>query len=240
MNVLAPFIESDVLADSGQLLAERLATDVAGMLRAAIVSRGRATLVVSGGSTPKPFFQALSRLELDWSSVAVTLADERWVDVDHDDSNERFVRRHLLVNAAADATFVSLKNAHGSAHDGRDQCDSVLAQLQWPVDVLVLGMGTDGHTASLFPSSPGLAAALAVDNPQRCVALDPPGFAIGRMSLTLAALLDSRHLLLHITGENKRNVLAGGLGNSDTLALPVLALMRSEHRPCVYWAPDAE
>ena len=237
--MLTPFIDSDVLAESPQVLAERLAADVADSLRSAIDQRGRATLVVSGGSTPKPFFHALSALALDWSSVCVTLADERWVDIDHDDSNERFVRQHLLVDAAAAATFLSLKNPHASAHEGVEQCESALAQLPWPVDVLVLGMGADGHTASLFPQSPGLDAALAADNPRRCVAIDPPGFPIGRMSLTLAALLDSRHLLLHITGERKREVLADGLENSDTLALPVLALMRSEHRPCVYWAPDA-
>ncbi len=236
---LAPFIESDVLAESQAQLANQLASDVAAFLSDAIESRGHATLVVSGGSTPKPFLQALSVLPLDWPSISVTLADERWVDADHADSNERFVRQHLLSGAAASATFVSLKNEHASAHAGQVMCESALAALPWPVDVVVLGMGTDGHTASLFPNAPGLETALSTGNPDRCMAMDPPGFEIGRMTLTLAALVDCRRLVLHITGERKRKVLAEALANSDTLELPAVTLMRSTHRPCVYWAPDA-
>jgi len=237
--VVAPFVDSDVLTPAPDVLANRLADDVAEILRQAIGQRGSATLVVSGGSTPRPFLQALSGRTLNWSAVTVTLADERWVDADHADSNERFVYQHLLTGEAASATFLPLKNEHSSAHEGRASCEAALAGLNWPVDVVILGMGEDGHTASMFPDSPGLDAARSRDNLNRCMPIDPPGFPIGRMTLTLAALCHCHHLMLHITGERKRDVLADALANSDTLELPVATLMRSVPRPRVYWAPDA-
>jgi 6-phosphogluconolactonase len=237
--VLAPFVDTDVLTESTATLAERLADDVAQILGEAIQSCGVATLVVSGGSTPKPFLEALAQRAIDWSAVTVTLADERWVDSDHKDSNERFVHQHFLTGKASSATFVPLKTAHTSAHEGKDACEAALAKLRWPVDVVVLGMGEDGHTASLFPDSAGLDVALSDTNQHLCMPIDPPGFPIGRMTLTRTALCHSRHLMLHITGERKRNVLLDALANSDTLEYPVATLMRSEPRPRVYWAPDA-
>ena len=138
--------------DSPALVAA-LANQVAGLLRAAIKERGRASLVVSGGATPVPFFAALSAQALDWQQVTITLADERWVDPADPDSNEQLVRRHLLQNRAAAARFVGLKTGAITAVQGEKECGARLALVPRPFDALILGMGNDGHTASLFPQA---------------------------------------------------------------------------------------
>lgn len=141
------------------LLADGLANDVAEQLRAAISARGEATLVVSGGRSPVAFFQNLAKQGLDWSKVTITLADERWVPVEHADSNAGLLKQYLLQGPAAKAKFLSLYSAAANLEDAARQADRLLAELP-AIDVLVLGMGDDGHTASLFPNSPNLSEAL--------------------------------------------------------------------------------
>ncbi|WP_294638727.1 6-phosphogluconolactonase [uncultured Aquabacterium sp.] len=141
-------------------LAANLARFTADRLQAALAERERVLLVLSGGSTPVPFFEALSRLPLDWSRVVVTLADDRWVPLDHADSNARLVRTHLLQGPAAAATFVPVSSEAPTPTDGQPAIEAELAGLPWPAEVTLFGMGGDGHTASLFPQAPELAAAL--------------------------------------------------------------------------------
>ena len=145
-----------VTASDVQALAVQLASDVAAWLQQGVEERGSASLVVSGGSTPAPFFAALSNHKIQWSDVTVTLADERWVAATDELSNEKLIRECLLVNAAASAKFLSLYNGASSPDDGWQQCDDALRTLSAPYDVVVLGMGGDGHTASLFPATQGL------------------------------------------------------------------------------------
>ncbi|MBO5394190.1 MAG: 6-phosphogluconolactonase, partial [Pseudomonas sp.] len=135
------------------LLAEGLATKVAGQLNQAIAEQGVATLVVSGGRSPVAFFQSLIKQPVDWSKVVVSLADERWVPVEHADSNAGLLKKHLLQGPAAKARFVGLYNAAATVEKAALEADQGLAELP-PIDVLILGMGDDGHTASLFPNSP--------------------------------------------------------------------------------------
>ena len=144
------------------LLAEGLALNVAKQLSDAIDARGTATLVVSGGRSPVAFFQHLAKQTLDWSKVVVSLADERWVPVEHADSNAGLLKRYLLQGPAAKAQFLSLYSAAANLEQAAEQADRLLAELP-PIDVLILGMGDDGHTASLFPNSPNLADALKAD-----------------------------------------------------------------------------
>ncbi|MBX2826328.1 MAG: 6-phosphogluconolactonase, partial [Gammaproteobacteria bacterium] len=199
--------QPDYIVDESKVaLAEKLATDVAAMLAAGIRDRGRATIAVSGGSTPLPFFQALSRKPLDWSSVTVTLADERWVDPDHADSNERLVRQELLVAEASAATLLGLYQPIDEPEDALSSLDAQLRSLL-PFDVVILGMGDDGHTASLFPGADGLQDALDLQRDVYCAAMVPGTAKHKRMSLTLKALVATQHLLVHITGETKRSVL---------------------------------
>lgn len=130
-----------------QLLAQTLAEDVAKALQFAVQTQGKASLVVSGGRSPIAFFEALSRLHLDWSRVQVSLADERWVAPDEPGSNEGLVRRHLLQSEAASAQLIGLYQAAETLGEAARLAGEGLANLKRPIDVLVLGMGDDGHTA---------------------------------------------------------------------------------------------
>ena len=139
--------------ESREIMAERLAEAVADRLRQSIGSRGRACLSVGGGRFPKPFFRALSVKPLSWEKVTVVLGDERWVEPTDEASNEKLVRENLLVGEAASAQFIGLKTDHAEPEKGLYQIEKRLADLPELIDVTVLGMGEDGHTASLFPSA---------------------------------------------------------------------------------------
>jgi len=143
---VSDLIDRAIVAQSRDELALQLAQSIADLLRDDIARRGRASLVVSGGSTPKPLFSALSQQSLDWSKVAVTLADERWVPLAHPDSNETLVKDNLLINKAAFATFVSLYLEGVSPQHAPEQVDKAVEQMLSPFSVVVLGMGDDGHT----------------------------------------------------------------------------------------------
>jgi len=226
------------LADDASLAAAA-SRRVAGDLADAIAARGRASLVVSGGRTPASFLAALSRADLDWSRVLVTLADERWVDTTDADSNEALVRRQLLRDRAAFARFVGLKNDAPTPAEGVAACEAALAAVPQPFDVVALGMGDDGHTASLFPQAPQLRDALDPHAARRCIAIDPPAAPHARMSLTLAALLSSRRICVLIAGDRKRDVLRAAMMPGPAEALPIRAVLRQTRVPVeVYWSRD--
>lgn len=219
-----------------QALAGALAPRVAEALARAVRERGQASLVLSGGRTPVPFLEALAAHRLAWRSVSVTLADERWVPVDSADSNERLIREHLLHGPAADARFVGLYTGTPHPAAGEAACAEALATVPRPFDVVVLGMGGDGHTASLFPGSPQLSDALAADRPCAGVTGDEP--PRDRMTLTPAALLDGRWIVLHIAGETKWAVLEAAAAAGPVTEYPVRAVLHQDRVPVhVYWSP---
>ncbi|MCV6606475.1 MAG: 6-phosphogluconolactonase [Porticoccaceae bacterium] len=213
---------------SSEKLAEQLAATVARELRRAIEERGVATLAVSGGSTPKAFFQALSRRELPWQQVIVTLVDERWVEPDHPASNARLVAEQLLKNRARKARFMPLKNSSETPFEGVDQVEQSLRELSLPFDVVVLGMGDDGHTASFFPHADNLAEALDVDGERLCLAIKPPVAPHDRITLSLPAILNSRYLALHFEGDSKWRVFQKALGMAAQTSYPVSAVLRQD------------
>ena len=200
-------------------LAVKLADDVADRLTNAIELRGRASLMVSGGSTPVPFFTDLSTRPVDWKHVTVGLVDERWVEPNHKDSNEKLVRDHLLTHAAADAHFVSPYASTQSAVDHLSDYNSMLlallAEHDGRFDVTVLGMGSDSHTASLFPVTAAVAASdNSSSNPESTAHFFPgapdEGIAVVthpqtaphmRIGLSITGILRSRAVMLHITGD---------------------------------------
>ena len=232
-----PFKHGDVISDDAEQLARQLAADTVDRLVAAVDSRNEATLVVSGGSTPLPFFKALSEHSLPWEKVTVLLADERWVDSDHEDSNEKFVKTHLLTGFAAKAKFKGLKTAAATPEAGWQECEAMIASVAQPFDVVVLGMGGDGHTASLFPDTEGLVQALAKNSGRLTWPMNPPNVPQARMSLTLDALLDSRSLVLHITGENKKAIFREAQ-SVDATVYPIAAVINgAAEKLQVYWAP---
>jgi 6-phosphogluconolactonase len=219
-------------------LAYALADSIANDLRRAMEVRQRASLVVSGGNTPRPLFERLASIALPWSRVWLGLADERWVATNSADSNENLVRQTLLLDQAAQAHFVGLKNAAPTPDLGQEDCATALAALPRPFDVLVLGMGDDGHTASLFPKSPQLTRAVTTGSGLDCIGVDPVTAPHARMSLTLDALLDSRRIILHLAGPSKWDVYWQATEPGPLSDLPVRAIIHQSRVPLdVYWAP---
>ena len=216
------------------LLADALALNVAKQLSDAIDARGTATLVVSGGRSPVAFFQNLARQKLDWSKVVVTLADERWVPVEHADSNAGLLARHLFKGPAAKARFIGLYQNAGNLEAAAEQADQALAELP-PIDVLVLGMGDDGHTASLFPASPLLRQGLAKVGEQRVLPMLAPRVPHQRLSMTRALLGSAAFTALSVQGAGKLATLRAALAGDDPSEMPIRAFL---HDPLsIYWCP---
>jgi len=220
--------------DNSQHLAQALAENVAGALRAAIDSHGQATLVVSGGRSPIAFFKALAQQPLPWAKVLVSLADERWVPVSHEDSNEALVRRHLLQGPAAEARLLGLYHSAGSLEEAAKLSEQALADLP-SIDVLILGMGTDGHTASLFPNSPNLDEAMDRDGSRRCLPMLAPSVPHQRLTLTLPVLKAARLQILSIEGQGKLEVLAQAMQQQDQRNMPISAFIDAPLE--IYWCP---
>lgn len=219
-------------------LAHALAGEIRVDLEEAIGVRKAAGLVVSGGRTPVRLFQQLRTEKLSWSQVWITLADERWVDTAGDASNERLIREELTAGEAAHAHFVGLKNPAPTPEAGADWAWRALSRVPRPFDVVLLGMGEDGHTASLFPGSLALARALDATAAPGCIAVNALTAPHARVSLNLAALLDARRIILHIEGETKWQVYQRARMPGSTAELPIRAILHQREVPVdVYWCP---
>lgn len=216
-------------AESREALAERLADDVAEILRAAISARGRAGVAVPGGTTPSAFLTALGGRALDWERVGATLTDERWVPVSSDRSNQKLLAGTLFAGQAAGAEFVPLYGATAEPSDALGSIGAALKQIVLPLDACVLGMGEDGHTASLFPGALGLEAALEGKEP--VAAITAPGAEESRVTLTLPVLAASGWMGLLIHGAAKREVLERIVPDA-----PVARVLAANGRARVYWA----
>lgn len=221
------------MSEARQALAEQLAEAVYQALADDLVNQLRALLVVSGGSTPVPFFKALAQKPLEWARVDITLADERWVDEQSSDSNAKLVRENLLQGPAAAANFVPLTSDAGTPEEGVAAVAEATAGLAWPASVVILGMGGDGHTASLFPDSQELGLALSTDEP--LVAVRTPSQPQPRITFSADRLHQAKRHILHITGDDKRAVLANAMGGDDVRTLPIRAFLSCPL--AIYWAP---
>ena len=221
--------------DDGQALANALASSIADALRAAIDTRGEALIAVSGGSTPKRLFEALSNELLDWSRVTVTLVDERWVPDTDERSNARMVEALLLQHRAADAEFVPLYVETATPEAGIGEVRARVNALKRPFDVVVLGMGPDGHTASFFPGGDRLGEALDVSNTAQVLPMRAPGAGEPRITFTLRELLQAKTLYLHIQGDDKRLVL--DQAEQPGSELPIASVLRAERPLNIYWCP---
>jgi 6-phosphogluconolactonase len=218
--MLETFLGPDDVADAA-------ADAIGAALEGALDARGRASLVATGGRSPGPVYDRLSRADLDWAHVAVTLSDERHVDAGSPNANARLLRERLFVGPAAQAQYLPLT----------DYAERVLRKLL-PFDAVMLGMGEDGHIASLIPGSPVLAHAMDPDG-AALTAESPKGFGsppVARITLTLAALLQSRAIFLLIAGEAKRQVIERAEAGED---LPVRAILSQDRVPVrVFWTPN--
>jgi 6-phosphogluconolactonase len=217
-----------------------LSAVITDLLQKAISKNGRASLAVSGGSTPVQLFEHLSKIDLTWEKVDVCLVDERWVSPDDKDSNEHLVKTHLLQNKAADARFIGMKNDAETAGAGEAQCEEQLKTVKYPIDILILGMGGDGHTASLFPGAEKLPIAVDMDSGKLCMAIAPVTAPHERMTLTLPAIIDAEQIFLHITGQEKMTVLNQAFTEGPVDEMPIrYILQQTQTRKTpfsIYWA----
>lgn len=218
-------------------LAKELAEAVADRIREAIGTRGTAAIAVSGGSTPARFFQALGKTkDIDWSKVIVTLVDERWVDETNDRSNALLVNEKMLQGPAAVARFFPLYSGGAEPDDAAvARTNALLRELPEQFAAVILGMGSDGHTASFFPGGDTLDQALSAEGP--ALAIRAPGAGEPRITFTLPRLLRADGLYLHIEGEEKADVLDTALGDGPVEDMPIRAVLRSGHAVSVYWCP---
>lgn len=225
-----PRIEVYETAEEAALAA---AEAIADWLAAGLAESDRAVFVGTGGSTPGPVYDLLSTLPIPWEQVSVTLSDERWVPPTSPESNERQLRERLMAGEAAAARFVPLWSDAPTAEDAAEAAEIAVEDL-FPADVVLLGMGEDGHIASLFPGSPVLEEGLDPLGGSLVIAVPvgAPAPTIERLSLTLYALRQAFLILVLIRGEAKRRII------EDRDDLPIHALFRASDMPVrVLWSP---
>jgi 6-phosphogluconolactonase len=207
-----------------------VANTIAGELAAFLRREGKASLCVPGGTTPGPIFDTLSGVDIDWANIAVFLNDERWVDESSPRSNTGLLRARLLTGRAAAATLVPLYAAAPQPEDMLDRLAEGLVPYL-PISVLLLGMGTDMHTASLFPGADRLAQAMAADAPP-LMALRADAAGEPRITLTAPVLRAAMHTHILITGAEKRHAIERAAGLSEMEA-PVKCVLG---QATVHWA----
>ncbi len=210
-------------------LSQAVANFAATALHSTLNHQAQATLVVPGGSTPRHYLPALAKCELPWDRITVTLSDERWVDVDDEQSNERLVKQHLMNHLSEKTRFIGLKTQHTDPSAAIETLHQRLIGLPLPPSLTLLGLGEDGHIASLFPGM----------NPDsltthHCVAVAPPIAPSPRISLSLALLAESEHIAVVVTGETKRRLLDQLSENPDSKLPIVWLLQRSRPRGTIF------
>ena len=181
-------------------LFQQLERDVMGKLQDGILKHGKASMLLSGGTTPGPLYERLSGQKFDWEKVWFSLTDERWVDRDNPQSNEKLIRETLLKNEAKAAHLIGLKSEGADVVVGQIKTDEKLSDLPLPSELVLLGMGEDGHIASLFPGLENTKEAMDISNKNLCQAIIREGGEIPRISMTLSALLDTKHIFLLFFG----------------------------------------
>ena len=212
-------------------------------LAKALAENGAISFMVSGGGTPAPLYEALSLSDLDWKQINIALVDERWVDSNHSASNEALIYRTLLINHAKQASFTGMKTQAASASEGCAETEMLYRALPKPFALSILGMGSDGHTASLFPHADGLSATLVEKSKQLTAAIvakqsEVTGPNTERLTLTLAGLLQSERLIILITGKEKLAVFREAMNEGAIEDMPIRSILRQNKVPVeLYWAP---
>lgn len=212
-------MQRHVFADI-QSLSHAFAEHATTVLQQTLLRQPLATLVVPGGSTPRYYLPALARCTLPWERITITLSDERWVDTSHEQSNERLVRTHFLEHLPENTHFVGLKTQHQNPFDALSDIHHRLDSLPLPLSLTVLGLGEDGHIASLFPG-------MNTDtfSPNHCIVATPPTVPSLRVSLSLDLLVASEHIVVVVTGKTKRQLL-DRVNRSPDPQWPIVWLLR--------------
>ena len=210
------------------------ATQIAEAVKTAVAQRGAASLMLSGGSSPRPVYERLSEMDLPWDRVTIGLVDDRWIERGQAGSNETFLDETLLKGKAQSAKFIGLKTKDANPAAGREASEAQLSAIPQPFDVCVMGMGLDGHTASWFPNSNGLKESLDPKNANTVIAIDARGCPVAgdhpdRITLTLSAVMASKQIILMIPGAGKADVFKASADKSVYDA-PVKALRAAGER----------
>ncbi|WP_196138855.1 6-phosphogluconolactonase [Aliikangiella sp. G2MR2-5] len=227
---------------SQQEMYQSLLANTQYQLEKAVQQQGEATFLVSGGTTPKPLYCSLSKTKLPWQRIKVAMVDERWVNPDNEASNERLIRINLLKNLARDARLTTMKIDGQSPVEACATIENCYKKLNTPFDLTILGMGNDGHTASLFPNSIGLETGLNSES-TLCCPIDAVNSAAAgkyqqRLSLTINAIKRSRQIKLLITGDKKLKTYQKAKRAGSTMEMPVRAILQLKDIPInIYWAP---
>jgi len=222
-------------SNNSESLASDLCQCIGEILTEAIRKRGRASIAVSGGTTPIALFKEFSLLSIDWTKIDLTLVDERWVDSKNANSNELLVRTHLIKNKADKVNFIPLKNDSKTAKEGQIYSEKMLRKIRLPFDTVVLGMGSDGHTASLFPCSVELSEAMNLNNSNYLISTSPKTAPYQRLSLTARVIFDSKNIFLHLNGSSKLDTLESAMEYRDASKMPICAFL--EKGLTIYWSP---
>lgn len=219
---------------SSEELVATLSENIVHALKSAIEQRGCAAIALSGGSTPKKLFEKLSTADIEWNKVIVTLVDERWVNPNSLESNENLIVNTLLQNNAQFAKFIPLKNIAVEVEDGLLITQNRLKEID-KLDVVVLGMGGDAHTASFFPHAKGLENAL--NTKELCCTTTATVAPYSRITLSRNFLLSATDLILHIEGEQKKKVFDLACKSCDVEEMPIISMMQQEQPKLeVYYA----
>ena len=219
--------------EAASVAAAKRITDA---LREQLDAQQAASLVVSGGTSPIQCFAELSTQDIDWPRVSVLPSDDRWVPADHEDSNEKLIREKLLVGKAGTADFLPFYTPTNSIEDRCQELNSDIRFVPFPFACSLLGMGADGHFASLFPDAKNLAEGLDLESSTLCLPVETQASPYSRVSLTLAALSRSHEIVLLIFGEDKRIVFEEAKDGNDLF--PVRRLLMQKRAPVhTYWAP---
>ncbi|MBZ9762989.1 6-phosphogluconolactonase [Mesorhizobium sp. CA8] len=219
-----------------QDLATALAGQIADRLTSAVAERGTALLAVSGGTTPAKLFAVLSTTRITWDKVTVTLVDERFVPPSSPRSNAGLVAANLLQNKAAAARFVPLYHEAASIEDAAAKDSEALRSLPWPLDVVILGMGADGHTASFFPDAGNLEDLLDPASQRIVLPVHAQSGGEPRLTLSMARIIAAGFVALHIEGEDKRAAFNGAIGPGAKK--PIRRVLEAAPRRIeVFWAP---
>ena len=221
---------------SKEKLCEQLCCETIKSISVGLAERGKASMLLAGGSSPRPLYEAMSNQELNWKNVYFAPTDERWVEPTSPESNERLIRETLMQNKAARTNYISLKSASDDPKAGQFEVGERLDQLPFPTDLVLLGMGEDGHIASLFPNLSDTMEAIDLNNENLCQAIHREENEVPRMTMTLNTLLNTKRIFLLFYGKKKLDVF-NEAKERQTNQLPVSYLLHQNKVPIrLYWA----
>ena len=214
-----------IFSNDIEKLTNDLCLDIKNQLDRDLQLKENVWVLFSGGNTPKKLYEKLSIQNIDWSRIHISLTDERCVPVDSDKSNEFMLKTHLLKNNAKNANFYSLIDAVESHSSQKQSLFDIYSQLK-SIDLLLLGMGEDGHTASFFTESGNLTSSLDENNKELYTRLKLSRERHDRVTLNYNLLSKSKKKYLFFTGQEKIDIIEKALKSNNPMKYPILMFLK--------------